>query len=73
MNQQKHKWTDEEVKRWYQDTGAITYYNKQDLNIVVHKPNGYGWTVNWANLKAYLLQLCILIAVWIIFYLLHKF
>ena len=52
MNQQKHKWTDEEIKRWYRDTGAITYYNKLDLNIVVHKPNGYGWTVNWSNPKA---------------------
>ena len=70
---EKRKWTAEEVQQWYRDTGAITYYNTRDLNIVVRKPNGYGWTVNWANPKAYLMQLCILIFVWLIIYLLHEF
>ena len=72
MNHGKYKWTSEEVRQWYRDTGAITYYNNQDLNIVVRKRNGYGWTVNWANPKSYLMQLCILIPVWLIVYWLHQ-
>ena len=52
----KRKWTAQEVKEWYQKTGALTYYNKDDYNIIVKKPRSEGWTVNWANPKAYLLQ-----------------
>ena len=52
----KRKWTAHEVKEWYQATGALTYFNKEDANIVVKKPRSEGWTVNWANPKAYLLQ-----------------
>ena len=64
------KWTPEEVKGWYQKTGAITYYNKEDMNIVVRKPRSQGYTVNWANPKAYLLQGCILAIVFAIIQLL---
>lgn len=52
---QKRKWTTEEVKQWYQDTGAFTYANPNDLNIIVKKPHSEGLTINWANPKAYLL------------------
>lgn len=52
----KRKWTTEEVQQWYQDTGAFTYSNPNDLNIVVKKPRSEGLTLNWANPKAYLLQ-----------------
>ena len=52
----KRKWTAQEVKEWYQATGALTYCNKEDANIVVKKSRSEGWTVNWANPKAYLLQ-----------------
>lgn len=31
----KRKWTAEEVQQWYRDTGAVTYVNPDDLNIVV--------------------------------------
>lgn len=51
----KRKWTAEEVQQWYQDTGAITYHNPEDLNVVVKKPRRQGYTVNWANPKVYLL------------------
>ncbi len=51
----KRKWTETEVKQWYQNTGAFTYANPDDLNIVVKKPRSEGLTVNWANPKAYLL------------------
>ncbi len=59
----KRKWTKEEVKQWYQDTGAFTYANPDDLNIVVKKPRSEGLTVNWANPKAYLLLGAILAVV----------
>ena len=59
----KRKWTQDEVKGWYQKTGAITYCNKEDLNIVVRKPRSQGYTVNWANPKAWLLQAVILLIV----------
>lgn len=59
----KRKWTEEEVKQWYQDTGAFTYANSDDLNIVVKKPRSEGLTVNWANPKAYLLLGAILAVV----------
>ena len=31
----KRKWTAQEVKEWYQATGALTYCNKEDANIIV--------------------------------------
>lgn len=66
----KRKWTAEEVKQWYEDTGAFTYANPDDLNIVVKKPKREGFTVNWANPKAYLLQGAILVVVFAVIYLL---
>lgn len=60
---EKRKWTAQEVQQWYQDTGAFTYANPEDLNIVVKKPRRDGLTVNWANPKAYLLQGAILAVV----------
>ena len=42
----KRKWTTEEVRQWYRDTGAITYANPDDLNIVVKKPRSEVLTVN---------------------------
>lgn len=60
---EKRKWTKEEVKQWYRDTGAFTYANPDDLNIVVKKPRSEGLTVNWANPKAYLLLGAILAVV----------
>ena len=64
----KRKWTAQEVKEWYQKTGSITYCNKEDSNVVVKKPRSEGWTVNWANLLAYLLQGGILAIVFAIIY-----
>lgn len=65
----KRKWTAEEVMQWYRDTGAFTYANPDDLNIVVKKPRSEGYTVNWANPKAYILQGIILAVVFGIMYL----
>ena len=64
----KRKWTEKEVQQWYQDTGALTYANPDDLNIIVKKPRREGLTVNWANPKAYLLQGAILALVFAIIY-----
>ena len=47
----KRKWTAEEVQQWYRDTGAFTYANPYDLNIIVKKPRREGLTVNLANPK----------------------
>ena len=63
---EKHKWSAEEVKQWYRTTGALTYSNPNDLNIVVKKPRSEGLTVNWANPKAYLLIGTILVVVFTI-------
>lgn len=68
----KRKWTEEEVQQWYRDTGAFTYCNPDDLNVVVKKPRREGLTVNWANPKAYLLQGVILVLVLAIVVLLLK-
>ena len=65
----KRKWTAEEVMQWYRDTGAFTYANPDDLNIIVKKPRSKGYTVNWANPKAYILQGIILAVVFGIMYL----
>ena len=67
----KRKWSTEEVKQWYRDTGAFTYANPNDLNIVVKKPRSEGLTVNWANPKAYLLQGAILAIVCGVMYILR--
>lgn len=64
----KRKWTEEEVQQWYRDTGAFTYANPDDLNMVVKKPRREG--LNWANPKAYLLQGVILAVVFAVVYLL---
>lgn len=66
----KRKWTAEEVKRWYQNNRAFTYANPDDLNIIVKKPRSEGFTVNWANPKAYLLLGAILAVVFSAVYLL---
>lgn len=60
--QHRRKWTAEEVKQWYNDTGAVTYANPGDLNIIVKKPQSEGLTVNWANPKSFLLLAVILAA-----------
>ena len=65
----KRKWTAEEVSQWYRDTGALTYANPYDLNIVVKKPRSEGYTVNWANPKAYVLKGTILAVVFGIIFL----
>lgn len=70
MASDKRKWTAEEVQQWYRDTGAVTYANPADLNIVVKKPCREGLTVNWANPKAYLLQGAILAVVFAVIWLL---
>lgn len=70
QNSNKRKWTPKEVQQWYRDTGAFTYANPDDLNIIVKKPRREGLTVNWANPKAYLLQGAILAVVFGIIYLL---
>ena len=67
-NSSKRKWAAEEVQQWYEDTGAFTYANPDDLNIFVKKPRREGLTVNWANPKAYLLQGTILVVVFAIMY-----
>ena len=69
-NSDKRKWTAEEVQQWYRNTGAFTYANPDDLNIIVKKPRRHGFTVNWANPKAYLLQGVILAVVFAVVYLL---
>ena len=66
----KRKWTEEEVRQWYRDTGAFTYANPGDLNIIVKKPGREGITVNWANPKAYLLLGALLAIVFTVVYLL---
>lgn len=58
----------EEVQQWYRETGAVTYANSDDLNIVVKKPRREGLTVNWASPKAYLLQGAILAVVFAVLY-----
>ena len=66
----KRKWSADEVNQWYVDTGAFTYANPDDLNIVVKKPRSEGLTVNWANPKAYLLLGGILAVVFTVLHLL---
>lgn len=69
MASSKRKWNAEEVQQWYRDTGALTYHNPEDLNMVVKKPRRQGYTVNWANPKAHLLQGLILVVVFAIVFL----
>lgn len=54
MSYKKHKWTDEEVRQWYKDTGAVTFSNPKDPNVIVPGHERNKLTVNWANPKAYL-------------------
>ena len=64
----KRKWTEEEVRQWYRETGAVTYDNPEDLNVVVPGPRGNQLTVNWANAKAYLLVAVLLAVVLMLFF-----
>lgn len=50
----KRKWTPEEVATFWKAQGqpkfcSPEYCNKDDANLVVHKPNGLGWTLNFGN------------------------
>ena len=69
MKQGKRKWTGEEVKQWYLLTGAVTYANPEDRNVVVRKPRSMGLTVNRANPGAYVLLGGILAVVFGVLYL----
>lgn len=62
---EKRKWTAEEVQKWYLDAKTFTYCNPNDLNIIVKKFKREGFTVNWANPKAYLLQGALLVLVFV--------
>ena len=53
----KRKWTEEEVRQWYRDTGAVVYDNPADGNLFVKKNRNTGAAVNWGNPWAYLLHL----------------
>lgn len=55
--------------QWYKDTGAVTYSNPDDLNIIVKKPRSEGMTVNWANYKSYIMLSIILAIVFAIVFL----
>ena len=68
MSYGKRKWTDEEVRQWYQDTGAVTYSNPEDRNVIVPGPRGNKLTVNWANPKAYLVIAGLLAVVLILYF-----
>lgn len=45
----KHRYTKEEVKKWYQDHHTVIYFNKDDKNVMVRKAYGYGLKFNYAN------------------------
>lgn len=68
----KRKWTEEEVLQWYRDTGAATYDNPEDLNLVVPGPSGMKLTVNWANPKAYLVVGALLAAVLLLWFIKYQ-
>ena len=61
----KRKWTAEEVQQWYRNAKTFIYYNPNDLNTVVKKARRKGFTVNWANPKAYLLLVTLLALVFV--------
>ncbi len=67
----KRKWSSEEVRQWYQENNPVVYANKADGNVVVRKAQSDGWTVNWANPMAYVLQGAILAVVFGVIYLLN--
>ena len=45
----KHKYTPEEVAEWRKTHGSFFYFNRDDTNIMVPKPYGFGRTSNWAH------------------------
>lgn len=66
----KRKWTENEIRQWYREHPALTclntYANPEDSNILVKKPRGQGYTINFANPKACLLLIAFLAAVFAI-------
>ena len=68
MSHGKRKWTDEEVRQWYQDTGEVIYSNPEDRNVIVPGLKGNKLTVNWANPKAYLVIAGLLAVVQILYF-----
>ena len=68
---EKRKWTDREVQQWYLLHNTPVYANKEDSSIVVRKYKRMGWTVNWANPLAWVMQGAILAAVFALVYFLN--
>ena len=68
MSYGKRKWTDEEVRQWYQDTGAVTYSNPEDRNLIAPGHERNKLTVNWANPKAYLVIVGLLAVLLILYF-----
>ena len=71
MAHKKRKWTDAEVRQWYQDTGEVIYSNPEDRNVIVPGPRCNKLTVNWANPKAYLVIAGLLAAILIPYFILY--
>ncbi len=71
MSYEKRKWSEDEVRKWYQDTGEVTYSNPEDLNVIVPGPGGNKLTVNWANPKSYLLVAGLLAVVLILYFIMY--
>jgi len=57
----KHRYTKEEVKKWYQEHHTVIYFNKDDRNVFVRKAYGIGFRFNYANPIAWMI-IVILIA-----------
>jgi uncharacterized membrane protein len=45
----KHKYTPEEIEKWWKTHNSFIYFNRDDSNYIVPKPDGYGRTTNWAH------------------------
>jgi uncharacterized membrane protein len=46
----RRKWTIAEIEEYREmHGGGFFYWNKEDSNIFVPQPYGFGFVVNWAN------------------------
>ena len=43
------KWSAEEIMEYRKKTNSLFYFNKEDSNVFVPKPYGFGRTLNFAN------------------------
>ena len=64
----KRKWTKAEISSYKKEKGQFFYFNKEDGNIFILRESGLGFSPNWSNPWSWVIILCIIIFIVLMFF-----